>query len=128
MGLFLRYSTFRLQTALEFAFGSSELPHSSITSPSTQADVLGCELCSLLHLALPLVLDLNRDFGDSVVLDGRVLVEDGLVDAAPWGDIDEDHDVACALTDVLQVVVRVLGHSLGPGLFLSRHLLREVDG
>jgi len=127
-GPFLRYSTFRLQTDLKSAFGASELPHSSITRLRTQAEVLGCELCSLLHLALPLVLDLNGDFGDSVVLDGRVLVEDGLVDAAAGGDVDEDDDVACALTDVLQVVVRVLGHSLGPGLFLSGHLLGEVDG
>ena len=101
--------------------------NSSIASLLNQAGVLGGEPCSLVHLALPLVLDLNWDFGDPVELDGGVLVENGLVDAAAGCDVDEDDDVASALTDVLQVVVGVSGHGLGPRLFLSQHLLSQVD-
>jgi len=88
-----------------FLLDASGIPHSSITSLRTQAEVLGYELRSLKHPGLPLVLDFNWDLGDPVVLDGRVLVEDGLVDAAAGCNVDEDDDVACALTDVLEVVV-----------------------
>ena len=86
------------------------------------------EHCSLLHLALPVFFDLNWNLGHSVELDRRVLVEDGLVNAAAWSGIDKDDDVASTLTDVFEGIVRVPGHSLGPRLLLSQHFLSQVDG